>query len=522
MSIRVETSSGVVFGNTVNGVHSFKGIPFAQAPLGVLRFAAPMPPSDWIGERSCESFGPISMQHIDPLSVMIPGCEWNFYSPGPRQSEDCLNLNIWTQGSSGSRPVLFWIHGGAFLAGSGTGAWSDGTEFAKQHDVVVVTMNYRLGALGFLAIGDDTRSSGLSCNAGLLDQIRALTWVQENIEAFGGDPDRVCIFGESAGAMSVATLMGVPLAQGLFSRAIVQSGHCNTLQNRSEALAVSEQFLSQLGVPIDNAISDLRIISNESLLSAQGIVAAGAPAPFRMVVDGEIVPRAPIESIASGLMSSVPLLIGTNTDENTLFRRMGWGPGKSSGGLIDRVQSLVAKDTNDDGRQNELVSELLDLYGSESGDTDDIWDVITTDRMWRVPARELMDAHALAGGSVYAYEFALRSPVRNGELRACHAMEIPFVFGNLDRMGVNEFVGDDLGRDSPARVVSDQMNRSWAEFAAGGVPRGPSGSPWDRYSVENEKQMYFGMDIQLRRDPHSERLSWWRNHARAIVPWGIT
>jgi para-nitrobenzyl esterase len=265
----------------------------------------------------------------------------------------------------------------------------------------------------------------------------------------------------------------------------------------------------------------LRSKNYDSLLSAQEFVAAGAPVPFRMVVDGEIVPRAPIESIASGLMSSVPLLIGTNTDENTLFRRMGWGPGKSNGDLIDRVQSLVAGETAD-GRRRELVSELLDLYANESGDTDDIWDVITTDRMWRVPAREMMNAHALAGGPVYAYEFALPSPVRNGEFGACHAMEIPFVFGNLDQMGVNEFVGDDLGQGTPARAVSDQMNRSWAEFAAAGVPRGPNGSGWDRYSMANEKQMHFGADIHLRRDPHSERLSWWNEHAHEIVPWGIS
>jgi para-nitrobenzyl esterase len=387
------------------------------------------------------------------------------------------------------------------------------------HDVVVVTINYRLGALGFLALDDDALSSGLSCNIGLLDQMLALKWVQENISAFGGDPSRVCIFGESAGAMSVATLLGAPGAKGLFSTAIVQSGNCHSTQEPLDARATSGRFLKSLGVPINGAIETLRTMSTESLLGAQEQLAGSTPLPFRFVLDGEIVPVAPIESIALGQMSSVPILIGTNTDENTLFRRIRSGPGIFVGDLAERLRALVA-DGVDSRRCKQLVGELVDLYGGMNGNADDIWDVVMTDRMWRAPAREMMDAHTRAGGTVYAYEFSLPSPARGGEFGSCHAMEIPFVFGNLDQRGVNEFVGDKVGPGTPGREVSERMNRSWAEFARDGAPGGPDGSKWIAHTEEIRMQMCFGATTYLREDPHSERIAWWLEHSDEIIPWG--
>jgi para-nitrobenzyl esterase len=461
----------------------------------------------------------ISLQHLDPMATMIPGCEWNFYHPGAVQGEDCLNLNVWTPGQTGSRPVLVWIHGGAFLAGSGTGLWSEGATFARSHDVVVVTINYRLGALGFLTLEDPQSELGYVSNAALLDQVAALRWVRDNISVFGGDPRRVCVFGESAGAMSVSTLLGTPSAARLFSRAIVQSGHADLHQDMTAARSVARRFATKLGVPYDETtLATLRRVDAAKLMSAQAELTSETPMPFTMVVDGQHLPTSPRDAIATGAAASVPLIIGTNADENKLFRALASGPAVPPGRLSDRLMALFTGTTAQSESPAALVEQLRQTYQALAQGDDDAWDIVATDRMWRAPVRELMDTYATAGGSVFSYEFALTTPVRDGKLGACHALEIPFVFGNLRQPGVTEFIGNDITPGSVAASVSSMMNATWAEFARQGRPVQPDLPVWPEFKQGSRQQMCFSADTHLREDPHQARTLWWIEHEPLTQP----
>src|SRR5271157_3324720 len=257
----VETQYGKVQGTISGPIFVWKGIPFAQPPIGGLRFHAPQAPSPWTGVRDATNFGLTSVQSGRMMQ--------RFFSATPEPSgEDCLCLNIWSPGVDDKRrPVLFWIHGGAFTLGSGSTPWYDGTAFATNGDVVVVTINYRLGALGFLHLADiDGEEKGFSNNCGLLDQIAALEWVRYNIAAFGGDPGNITVFGESAGAMSIGTLLAMPAAKGLFQRAILQSGASHTVQDRERATGIARKLMDILGI---HKVTDLVDISLEQLLDAQ-------------------------------------------------------------------------------------------------------------------------------------------------------------------------------------------------------------------------------------------------------------
>ncbi len=474
MDARAETATGKVRGQSDDGVLTFKGIPFAAPPVGELRFAPPVPPQPWVAERNCTRYTTVSLQPRDPLSDMIPACESNYYAPGTAQAEDCLNLNVWTPALTGSRPVMVWIHGGGYVTGSGTGLWTEGTTFARRHDVVVVTINYRLGALGFLAIEDPQSESGYACNAGLLDQVAALRWVHDNISAFGGDPGRVCLFGESAGASSVTALLGTPSAAGLFSRAIVQSGGGGLCHDIAAARSVGERFAAKLGIPYGRGtLAALRRLDAATLSAAQAALTAETRVPFRPVADGYYLPVPPLEAIAGGSVAAVPLIVGTNTDENKLFRLLAEASGKPDVNLAYRLTACFTRSAVLSQRGAQLVQELLPAYRALAPDDADAWDIVATDRTFRAAARELMETQSKAGGVVYSYEFGVTTPVCDGELGACHALEIPFVFGDLRKPGAPEFIGNDVAQGSVAAVVSAAMNASWAEFALGGRPGTP-------------------------------------------------
>src|SRR6266849_10642260 len=330
MDIDVRTKQGVVRGRMVEGVATFKGIPYAAPPFGANRFQPPRPVERWDGVREALSYGPTVPKppYFPPFDVLIPEPA----IPG----EDCLNLNIWTPdvGRAGL-PVMVWIHGGAFSNGSGAVPQYDGSRFARD-GVVCVTINYRLGADGFLYLGD-----GIA-NLGLLDQIAALSWVQENIAAFGGDPTNVTIFCESAGAFSVSTLLSMPRAKGLFQRAIAQSGaaqHTSSVptaqmigRNLAEKLGVAPTMTSIGGVPLERLVAAQAELSVELAVRPDparwGEVAANGML-FEPVVDGEVVPARPIERIVAGAGAGVDLMVGTTTEE--------WRFSLVPGGAIDRV-----------------------------------------------------------------------------------------------------------------------------------------------------------------------------------------
>ncbi len=499
----METASGRVEGRESplgdeGQVLTFFAVPFAAPPLGPLRLAEPLPHPGWAGVRDCTRPGPRAPQN--------PGAMEKMAGMGTvRWSEDCLGLNVTTPSLDGEhRPVMVWIHGGGFTTGTGSIPWYDGARFAA-HDVVTVTINYRLGPFGFLHLGEhleDRRESGL---AGILDQVRALEWVRDNISAFGGDPHNVTVFGESAGAMSVGTLLGMPGARGLFRRAILQSGAADHTTSPDAAAAVTERFLSLAGV--DRA-EELLALDPERLLETHDRLAASiggdsphpkvsAGMPLLPVRDGTRLPSDPLTGIADGVADGVDVIVGTNLDEWNLFAL-----GSPAGLTEDRLRRRIAKDGSFD------PEEMLHTYRSVLPDAspDEIWAAIMTDRVFRDPARRLLEALAArSSGSTRSYLFSWRSSALGGVLGSCHALEIPFVFGTLDRAGVSVFTGP-TGRS--AEELSGTMNGHWASFAHGEMSRN---GVWATYDTASRLTMRFDETSGMESDPLAPLRSLWAN-----------
>jgi para-nitrobenzyl esterase len=408
--------------------------------------------------------------------------------------EDCLFLNIWSPGADDKRrPVLFWIHGGAFTMGSGSTPWYDGTSFATNGDVVVVTINYRLGALGFLHLADlEGMDQDLSSNCGLLDQVAALEWVRDNIAAFGGDPGNITVFGESAGAMSIGTLLAMPAAKGLFQKAILQSGASHTVLDSVHATRFSQKLMDILGI---HKAAELVHVSQEQLLAAQNqITGSSGRLAFQPVVDGITLPRQPIQAIANGSANGVSLLVGTNRDEMRLFTMMDPTPATPDMAILDRLFGTKAKE----------VAATYEAVQPEQS-ASDAWIDFLTDRTFRIPAIRLAERHSAFGTNVWMYRFDWPSPVNSGRLKACHGLEIPFVWNNLDKRGVNLLTGD-----SPTRQrVADAIQPAWIAFARSGNPN-TSGLPhWPAYDSMQRATMLFNEACQVLNDPQAaERQVW--------------
>jgi para-nitrobenzyl esterase len=492
----VEIASGRIEGREETGSQAFQGIPYAAAPLGRKRFAPPEPVAPWAGVRSALAPGYACPQPASLLPGMSPGA----------QNEDCLFLNVYTpRADAGRRPVLVWIHGGAFTTGSGSQAIYDGGRLARRGDVVVVTINYRLGALGFLA----PRAAGLALegatdNAGLLDQVAALAWVRENIERFGGDPGRVTIFGESAGGMSVATLLATPSARGLFHRAIAQSGSAQATRSPATAARVTEQVLAELG--IDRGRADaLRDVPADDLVAAQVRATEKLQREmflvFAPVVDPSTLPVAPARAVAEGAAASIPLLTGTTLDEWRLFTFA--APGHRS--IADDVlKKRIAHRLRAIGRGD--VDELLRVYRAErpAAAPWELFDAIETDRHFRVPAIRLVEAQRRHQPDTYLYLFAWPSPAARGLLGSCHAIELPFVFGTLDAPHMQRFSGSGPAADALSLRTMD----TWLAFARSGRPT-HDGIAWPAYDEAHRHTLILDAESALAADPGStERRGW--------------
>src|SRR6266545_7146949 len=402
MNTIVKTRSGKVRGNVADGVNAFKGIPYAAPPFGVNRFRPPQPVKPWSGMRDALAYGPKTPQlpYPPPIDALLP----ELAVPG----EDCLNLNIWSADLGSARqPVMVWIPGGMFEFGTGAAPWYDGSRFARD-GVVCVTINYRVGADGFLYLGDG------NANLGLLDQVAALKWVQENIAAFGGDPDNVTIFGESAGAMSVGTLLSMPRAEGLFRRAIAQSGAAHQVISAATAQRVGQRLAEQLGVAATReaiaAVPLDRLLQAEAELNADlathpdperwGGEVVVSMMPWQPVIDGDVIPARPIDRIAAGAGAGIDLIVGTNTDEHRMFL--------VPGGAIDQVTAEALAGAV--AAYGLPVEATLAAYRAahRSASAGDLLAAIQTDWYWRIPAIRLADAHAKRAASTYMYEFAWR------------------------------------------------------------------------------------------------------------------
>jgi para-nitrobenzyl esterase len=424
-------------------------------------------------------------------------------------AEDCLFLNVTTPAvDAGRRPVLVWIHGGGFVIGSGSQAIYDAAPLARRGDAVVVTINYRLGPLGFLHLADLCPDIvGATGNAGIRDQVAALEWVRDNIAAFGGDPGNVTIFGESAGGMSVGTLLGTPAAKGLFHRAIAQSGAAHNCHTRETATGVAERFLASLGIAPADAAQKLRDVPAKQLLDTQNqtmfsLAGELGLLPFQPLVDGEEIPAPPIDAIAGGLSAGVSLMTGTTRDEWKLFGMID----AEARGLDDA--KLVAKVAKRIPHAD--AAALVETYriardGRAPTDAQSLYFAIETDLVFRVPAIRLAESQRAHADNVFVYQFTWESPMLGGVLGACHAIELPFVFGGLDLPGLDQFVGTGPG----VQALSECMMDTWLAFARTGDPSHSGLDPWPAYDDRRRQTMILGEKCRVADAPDDvERASW--------------
>jgi para-nitrobenzyl esterase len=457
----VTTTTGAVRGSVQDGVRRYLGMPYAAAPLGALRFAKPQPYPAWDGVRDATTPGPSAPQPtappFDALDIApLVGSGW-------RHGDDFLNVSVWApDGATSALPVLVFIHGGGFIAGSNDVAVLDGSGFARS-GAICMAINYRMGVEGFLAI------PGVPTNLGLRDQIAALEWVRDNAAAFGGDPGNVTVFGESAGAMAIANLLASPLAKGLFVRAIVQSGHGGMTRSLPVARRLVAKLAKMLRVTPDetgfrtttvqqgvDALAKVQLpTARVNLREADGHEPAFGLSRFLPVHGDDVLPLPPLEALAGGMGREVDLLIGTNLDEMNIYLVPTGVRAK-----IGRLLSWYVLSRSVRGARK-----ILKAYGMGTRRAGDALADAMTDLAFRLPARDFAAAHAKAGGRTHFYEFGWCSPAFDGALGAAHALELPFVFDTLASCsGPKGFVGP-----RPPQPLADRIHRLWVDFARDGT-----------------------------------------------------
>lgn len=479
-TVTLDAPCGRLAGLRKAGVSSFKGIPFAEPPVGPRRWLAPERAKPWSGMRDATRFSAVCPQAPTALEGIMGATLGE-------QSEDCLYLNVWTPDADArKRPVMVWFHGGAFILGAGSQGIYNGKYLAKRGDVVIVTANYRLGGFGFLNLRDatDGKLPGTG-SEGLLDQIAALEWVRDNIASFGGDPNNVTIFGESAGGMSVASLLASPKARGLFQKAIPQSGAAHVGYSREKSARVGRAFLDELKIDPKNT-SSLMDLPYGALIKAQMRVLGDARdgddtkqlgrMPFQPVIDGEVLSERPIDAIRNGSAANIPVLVGTTRDEWRLFTAI--DPRVRlmlESGLEKRVRQSFGEDAG---------TAILAAY--KDGSSFDRWNTLMTDRVFRLPAIRLAEAQRKHTGDVFSYRFDWRSPLMGGAFRACHAVELGFMWGTHGSKLVRNFFGD----GQQAEAVSSAMMDAWIAFARTGNPTTAATGPWLAYGDQRPVMVF--------------------------------
>ena len=483
----VSTSNGPVRGYVEDLLQVFKGLRYGAPPTGEHRFKPPRRPAPWTEAAEAVSYGAPAIQ-----SGMAPGERGS--SAGdppapdePASSEDCLFLNVWTPGlDQARRPVMVWLHGGGFANGSGGAAMYDGGALARKGDVVTVTVNHRLNVFGYLhlgeAFGPDYAQSGV---AGMLDIVQVLEWVRDNIEAFGGDPANVTIFGESGGGWKVSLLMGMPGAKGLFHKAIVQSGPGLRGAAKADAAKTAQALLDALEVKDAAALAAL---PTEVISRASVKVPGDRMRNFSPVVDGVALPRDPFVPDAPVLSADVPVMIGTNKDESTLF--MIGDP--KFGELTEEDLAKRAKAAAGD-KADALVAELRKVHPDYSP-TYLVSAAQTATGMWLGSITIAERKAAQKAAPAYVYMLTWETPVSRGRLKCPHALEIPLVFDNVEK--ARNFVG----RGDEPQIVADQMSSAWLAFARTGDPNTPGLPAWAPYDTTTRATMLFNVESRVEND----------------------
>ena len=482
-----EISSGRLRGEAEGGVLAFRGIPFAQPPVGLLRWRAPEPPKPWLDVRDAVAFGPCAIQST------IPGTVGELIGIATHEtSEDCLYLNVWTPAlDDAKRPVMVWIHGGGNTVGAGSQPRVNGSRLASVGDVVVVTINYRLGALGFLHAPE----LGATGNEALLDQVAALRWVRREIGAFGGDAANVTVFGQSAGGFDIAQLMAMPAAAGAFDKAVPMSGSLTTPVSADAAAVTAHVLANQFG-----GMDKLRAVPATDIHAAQGKIAGARWGPTR---DGTVIAEDAADVLRAGRFTrDMPLLIGHTRDESTLFTM--FNPRFAN---MDR-DTLLEQARAPFGDQ---AAEAVKRYEAERAaehlpvEPWQTWAAIATDRMFRMPAIRTAECHLAHTHNVWMYRFDHPSPAHEGRLGACHSVDIPFVWGTHGLPELQRFCGE--GED--VARLSNRVMAAWLAFARHGDPNTEELPSWPAYDALNRSTMLLCADAHTERTPFEATRRLW-------------
>lgn len=489
----VETKQGLLRGTVEKGVYVWKGVRYAQPPVGALRFRKAQEPERWEGVRDAKEYGNICHQPTSRLS-----------SEG-KMSEDCLFLNVWASANKTvNKPVLFWIHGGGFALGSGSDEMYNGSEMCRNADVVLVTINYRLGPFGFMYLehlGND--SLKFENNLGLYDQAAALQWVKDNIAAFGGNPNNITIFGESAGANSVLSHMASPVSKGKFQKAIVQSAAWYVELTINEAKQMTANYLKLLNI-MPEKIQELLSVPAEKMIEAGNILfetvfkTTSSILTFGPVIGTDFLPMGAKDMIANGSAKGIPLIIGSNHDEVNLFM-------KTDPVLLKPDEVTVTKLMTKMGTLNQR-SEIVKLY-SKYPKSDAVLSLIT-DAIFELPANSLAEIQS-AHAPVYLYRFDWSSLlIRLINLGSCHGMELPFVFKSFDSEPGRLIMKSAANRK--VNKLSDKIQAAWLSFAVNGLPM-VDNILWPMYKAEQRSTLLFNNKISVVEDPSKNEREGWDN-----------
>jgi para-nitrobenzyl esterase len=495
--LEAETTFGRVRGADVDGIKTFKGIPYGASTAGQNRFMPPVDPGSWRGVRDALEYGPSAPQREpgaqprdSSLAVAAAGL--------PAEGEDCLVLNVWTPGigDGRKRPVMLWCHGGGFASGSGSSPGTDGTNLARRGDVVVVSINHRLNVLGFTHLAElGGQAFDQSGDVGMLDIVHALKWVRANIESFGGDPNLVTVFGQSGGGRKVATLLAMPSANGLFHRAIIESGATLKLVERDQATSVARELIAKLGLQPSSALRELQALPVERIMSAYFATVRSMNVDqmtmgFAPTVDGVAVPRHPFHPTASDVSADVPLMVGSTRTELTSSADEA-AFSLDEAGMRARIEDLFGA----------ASSGIIDVYrNANPGATpSDLYFLIASDGRYGAPVMKIAERRAALGkGAVYLYYFRWESPLDGGRLKSPHTIEIPFAFHNLE--------ASPLTKDAPdAPTLADRVSDAWLAFARGGDPNTPKLPHWPAFAAATRATMVFDNESTAQNDPLREQ-----------------